>query len=174
MTAIRTTSLALLVALLAACGSNDATSHQFESGTYAISSATAAAAPDSNPDCSAFLANYQTAGKTIVVTVNGTAATIDTGASPADDTFATVTITGNTLEEGTTGSAARTDTSASGTCNVTLTRQFSGSITDDNALELTYTFKVAQQAASDPCDQTNSAVIPVPCSSAIHFVATKQ
>jgi hypothetical protein len=173
MTTIRTSCVALLAATLAAC-SGDNETHTIESGTFAISGAGGAAAPDANPECSGLLSNYQAEGRTIVVTVSGTSATIDTGGVPADDTLPTVTINGNSLETDTTGTRTQTATGTSGTCNVSVTKTFSGSITADNELELTYTYKAVKQVASDTCDDTNSTVLPIPCSSAVHFLAKRQ
>jgi hypothetical protein len=173
---IRTTSFASLLAVLAACGSGDSETHTLTSGTYAVSSATGGTAPDTNPECSGLLASYQvTPAKTLTLTVSGTtAASIDTGGTPGDDTLPTVTITANALDTGTTGTRTITGSGTSGTCNVDVTKTFSGSITADNTAELTYTFKAVKQAASDTCDDTNSVILPIPCSSAIHFLATKQ
>ncbi len=172
---IRNASLALFVAALAACGSDSNASHALTTGTYAVSSATQLAPPDANPDCSGFLASYQaTPAKTLSLTVSGSTVSIDTGGAPADDTLPTVTINANALEAGTTGVRTITATGSSGTCNVSVTKSFSGTITGDNAVELSYTFKADKQASSGTCDSTNSVILPVPCSTAIHFVATKQ
>lgn len=171
---IRIATLALALTVLGACSSSDTTVHQLTSGTYAVSTATASAPPDANPECSGFLSSYQAAGRTVAITVTGTTASIDTGGTPADDTLSAVTINGNTLEAGTSGIRTITGSSASGTCNVIVTKTFSGSITADNTVELTYTFQAAKQAASGTCDDTNSVILPIPCSSAIHFVGTLQ
>jgi hypothetical protein len=165
----------LLTATLAACGSSDNATHALTSGTYVVSSATGGAPPDANPECSGFLSSYQaTPAKTIALTVSGTSVSIDTGGIPADDTLPTVTIVANALEVGGNGIRTITGSGTSGTCNVLVTKTFSGTITADNAVELTYTFKAAKQAASGTCDDTNSVILPIPCSSAIHFLATKQ
>ncbi len=172
---IRTTSFAVLLAVLAACGSSDSATHTLASGTYAVSSATSGTAPDTNPECSGFLASYQvTPAKTLALTVSGTTASIDTGGTPSDDTLPTMTIAANSLDTDTTGTRTITGSGTSGTCNVGVTKTFSGSITADNTVELTYTFKAVKQTASDTCDDTNSVILPIPCSSAIHFLATKQ
>lgn len=169
-------TFALPLALLTACGATeDTTHHALSSGTYVVSSATASASPDGRPECQGLLDSYQASpAKTIALSVSGGTVSIDTGGSPADDTLPGVTVSGDTLAAGTSGLRTITGTSGSGTCNVAVTKTFSGSVTADNTVELTYTFKAAQQAASGPCDDTNSVITPIPCTSAVHFLAVKQ
>jgi hypothetical protein len=170
---IRSVILALPLAVLAACGSDSTAPRKFESGTYAVSSATSAGtAIPGTPECSGFLANYQQSGRTIVITVSGTNATIDTGGVPADSPFPTVTINGNALDQGTEGVRTISGSGASGTCNVQVSKTFQGDLTGDNAAHFVYTFKATK--TSGTCDGTNSVILPIPCASAVDFLATKQ
>jgi hypothetical protein len=169
----RTAVLALPLALLIACGNSDS-AHKLETGTYLVSNATSSGTVAGQAECNEVLADLQTAGRTIVITVDsaGTTATINPLAAGADPDvpFASVKINGNTLEQDVQG--RKTIADQTDTCVQNLTRTFTGDLTDDNEVALSYTF--AATSVGTGCDETNALVTPVTCTSVMHFLAKKQ
>jgi hypothetical protein len=171
---IRTIILGLPIALLAACGGANGSTHKLESGTYLVSGATSSGSVAGQSECDGFLTDLQTSGRTIVITVDttGTTATINplaAGATP-DNPLSSVKINGNTLDQDVKG--LKTIADQTDTCVQNLTRTFSGDLTDDNDVALTYTFAAAPVGSG--CTDSNALVTPVTCTSIVHFLAKKQ
>lgn len=171
---IRIALFALPLGLLVACSGNSGATHSLESGTYLVSNATSSGSVAGQPECNEVLADLQTAGRTIEITVDstGTTATINplaAGATP-DNPFATVKISGNTLEQDVQGRHSVSDQAE--ICVQNLTRTFSGEVTGDNEVALFYTFAAAPVGSA--CDETNAIVTPVTCTTVMHFLAKKQ
>src|SRR6266542_3073006 len=100
---IRTATFALSVGLLAACGGSSDSTHKLETGTYLVSSATSSGSVAGQQECNGFLADLQTSGRTIEITVDNTATTATlnplAAGAVADNPFAGIKINGNTLEQ---------------------------------------------------------------------------
>lgn len=159
---IRIALLSAAVTLLA-CG-EDLSSHEFTSGTYALSEVTLAS---QNDECG-LLGAYTDPAKRIGITVNDTAVTFNLSNS---DTAAPESLDQGVLEGNVITQNSPTDyTVAFGdTCVVRINRTITGDVTGDNKAALTMDFSVSVNAG----DCTDTAFAAVPCASTYQFTATK-
>ncbi len=152
--------------LAAACGGDGTDSHNFEAGTYAVSSATLASAADG---CG-LLGAYTDPEKVIGIAVENDTATfnLSNDAQAGATTLPTATLSSNQLTE-----AYEANYLISyGACNVRVKRSVTGELTDDNKANLTLSFNVARESGT--CVATDTDFAALPCDSAYNFVAVKK
>ena len=160
------TALLTLTAAIAGCDLLGGPTYTLSSGTYAVSSATLASA---NDQCG-LLSAYTDPAKKIGITVSGTTATFNLANDPTApaNSLPTATINANAIE---LLAEANYTVSFGTTCVVRIHRDVVGDITANDAAALTLTFSVATESGS--CS-TGTSFAAVPCSSAYHFLVTRQ
>lgn len=152
---------------IAACGGDETGSHDFESGTYAVSSAALASATDG---CG-LLGAYTDPDKVIGISVEDDVATfnLSNDSSAEATTLPTATLSSNVLAE---GYEANYLIAYDGACNVRVKRSVTGELTDNNKANLTLTFNVTKESGTCTAGDTDFAALP--CDSSYNFVATKK
>lgn len=152
------------VLLLTACGGDSTDSFDFQTGTYAVSGATATI------DGCGLLGAYTDPGKVIGVAVENDTATfnLSNDSTVEATTLPTATLSSNVLTE----TYEANYLISYGACNVRVKRSVTGELTEDNKANLTLTFNVA--VASGTCNAGATDFNAVPCDSAYNFVATKR
>jgi hypothetical protein len=165
---LKTALLGVAISIITGCGDlfGDQT-YAFPTGTYKVTSATLASGSDT---CS-LLGSYTSATKVIGVSVTGDIVTFNLPNDPAQEpeTLPTATLTSNELIK---LAEANYTTNWTGTCVTRIHKDVVGDVTADNTAALTLTWSVSTEAGT--CDSTTSPFPTVPCSSNIHFIATKQ
>jgi hypothetical protein len=155
--------------LIAGCGELGLTNHNFETGTYKVTGATLA----SGSDTCGLLPSYTSTDpqKVIGIAVAGDVATFNLPNDPgqAANTLPTATLADNALVK--RDEANYTVNWETG-CVTRVQKFVEGDVTGDNAAALTLTFNVTTEAGT--CNNTTSGFPTVPCSSNLHFIATKQ
>ena len=154
------------VALLTSCGLFGGDTYTLSSGTYKVSSATLAS---TNDQCG-LLGAYTDPAKVIGLTVNGTTVTfnLSNDSAAAANTLPSATINGNAIE---TPVEANYTVAFGTTCVTRIHRNVVGDITANDEGAVTLTFSVATESGDCSSGTSFSAV---PCSSAYHFLITKQ
>jgi hypothetical protein len=171
---LKTALLGVAIFMITGCGDllGDQT-HDFPSGTYAVSSATLASSTD---QCGLLGAYTGPPQKLIGITVSGETVTFNLSNS-ADATSAmkpTATLASNELSK-----LAEANFTVdwgvqlgSGNCVTRNRSDVIGSVTADNTAELTVSLSASTEAGT--CNSTTSGFAAVPCASTYHFIATKQ
>jgi len=151
---------------IAACGGDETDSHDFETGTYAVSSAALASATDG---CG-LLGAYTDPEKVIGISVDGDTATfnLSNDSSAEATTLPTATLSSNVLAEGYEANYLITY----GACNVRVKRSVTGELTDNNKANLTLTFNVTKESGT--CTASDTDFLTLPCDSSYNFVVTKK
>jgi len=164
-------SALLGIAALTVCGCGDETPHKFETGTYAVSSAT------STSDQCGLLSSYTQATKEIGIAVSGTTATFNLPnvSTEPSSTLPTATLESNVLTE--LAEANYTiewlDSSGNTTCVTRIHKDVVGDVTADNTASLTLSYSASVETGTT-CTTTPSVFTVLPCASVVEFTATKK
>jgi hypothetical protein len=164
---LKTALFGIALFVIAGCGDLGLLDYKLESGTYKVTGATLA----SGSDTCGLLASYTDPAKVIGIAVSGDTVTFNLPNDPAQevDTLPTATLTSNSLVK---LAEANYTVNWTGSCVTRIHKDVVGDVTSDNTTALTLTFNVTTEAGT--CDSTTSGFPTVPCSSNIHFIATRQ
>lgn len=170
-------SLAFGALMLAACGGGTGTnSFKFESGTYTISGQPTATVGAQNDGCGVFSSIYASQDQEVRVEVGADETTLTvyfanigaTAAADMDSTKGQGTVDNDTIA----AVAENTNSAYSDTCSTKFTKTYAGTLTEDNAADVTVTWEESWNPSPSACTTADTGWA-TSCRSTISFKITK-